>query len=544
MDKHLNMFYSYSQGGLESADEERVLEDNVTRALIDTLKHSEHSLTAGFLSSILRYDTKRKAFDYELQNIDDSDSLDLVQGAANKFVLGISPSGNEPRDSSSTQSLEDLVNRLEAFVKEQIDPDNETAKRPLRELRQSIRGIIEQVRKKREDGSFDSELNDLNHVMTHTLSEKALGGDWHLDITDSDLPDQLSFIYECLLGSRPDGWIWESGPDTTSDHKSEFAVLIENKIYGELNAIQLRRHIRRRTGLDSNKENVKIIPTSWKAIASFFASYKTEHQPTAFLVEQFKEYLSMTNIILDLSFLTDKDGGYERQIAREQFPKLLEEWDKKIFAMKIHPDLRRAHRPLDYLWDYYGIKQLNIKNKKDEAQQDPHYSVYFGETGAGIGLTTKKKKLIEAFLNSERLKNIIDKLFDDTTNRNLLARYSLILNNYRLVDYRQGQMKGETFPTFTFEINFSELHGRKDKITQFVETMRAYSEYAKQVELLFKVAYPDVSKIKHSQSADQDEALRSANEQLFKKYELLLGEYERFVKDTKPLFLELVESSK
>jgi len=74
MDRYLNIFYSYVQGGFEGIDEERVLEDNVTRALITTLMYSEPSLTVAFLRTFLNHHAKRDKFDFELQNIDDDDS--------------------------------------------------------------------------------------------------------------------------------------------------------------------------------------------------------------------------------------------------------------------------------------------------------------------------------------------------------------------------------------------------------------------------------------------------------------------------------------
>jgi len=52
--------------------------------------------------------------------------------------------------------------------------------------------------------------------------------------------------------------------DRGSDNESEFAVLIESKIHGELGEIQLNRHIRRHTGFSAKLNEVDKKWVSWK----------------------------------------------------------------------------------------------------------------------------------------------------------------------------------------------------------------------------------------------------------------------------------------
>ena len=71
MDRHLNIFYSYRQGNFEDAEGERVLEDNITRALIIALRSSD-LLTQEFLKEFTAVNPDGP-YDYDLQSKIESD---------------------------------------------------------------------------------------------------------------------------------------------------------------------------------------------------------------------------------------------------------------------------------------------------------------------------------------------------------------------------------------------------------------------------------------------------------------------------------------
>ena len=530
----MNLFYSYDKGSHRDPNRKQQLEDNITRSFIVTVSKLNNSTQKYYLDLLLKKAkinlNLKGTLNYKLQSMEDEDDLRNVQLSKNKILITIADRNTNINKNSFLKANYNELVRLDVLEKKRGEAEK---------YRKLLHSLIE-------------EIDDDQKVITKKQFEDLKQIDDIIKISQADLsiPDlksRLEFIYHNLIGSRPDAWIYGDN----------FAILIESKIgNNSIYEAQIFRHLTHRKGFRIDKSDVRLgdncdsyelINLSWKDIDYSFEELKNNRvnldNYEKILIDQFKEYLAMTNTFLDLSFIVKPNLGYDREMAREQFPLFLKELDKKIINMNIHPDLQRAHKPLDYLWDYYGIQKTNIKNKKVEVLKDPHYSIYFDKEGAGIALTTKNKKLINKFLESQELISYIRDLFN-RTQENLLARYSFTLRNYRLVDYKKGQIKGETFPTFRFEINFSELHGRNEEIKNFIDTMKYYLEYAKQVELLLQVAYPSVSKIKHSQKKNDEEALRSANEKLFKNHEKLLNEFETFVNDTKSLFLELVNFSK
>lgn len=93
MDNHLNLFYSYSQGGYDNLKEIRVLEDNVTRALIICLNEIT-GFTNLFLEEILGIKSNKKP-QFDLQHLGRINKA-IVKSCPRKYLLGISPTGNDP----------------------------------------------------------------------------------------------------------------------------------------------------------------------------------------------------------------------------------------------------------------------------------------------------------------------------------------------------------------------------------------------------------------------------------------------------------------
>jgi len=361
----------------------------------------------------------------------------------------------------------------------------------------------------------------------------------------------LSFqelIFETYRRTIPDAWIYND----------EAAILIEAKVGSNpIAPYQIQRHLTHKNGLkielkeiqkgDKCNKYSEIVCLTWERLFDVFEGImeKIDHseKKDIFLIKQFKEYIAMNNEKLELRFITNENEGYDREKARELFPPLLEKLDQKIAkdsrTSKI--GLVRSNRPKsDFLWDFYGIKN-NVK-----VQQDPHYTINFDRSGAGIALTTKTSKKIKKLLSSSYLRDFIQDVLEKNPSSALRSRFSINLSNYRLIDWKMGQMKGETFSTFAFSINFFELNDDMKEIEFLLDDMMKYSKFAKQIGISFMVTYPDVSKIKEKQSSEEnknqsDEAsIRKLNRDLFEDYDRLLQCYVDFIDQSNPLFKELI----
>ena len=210
MDRHLNIFHAYRQGGFEDADRERVLEDNVTRALIITLR-----------------------------------SCDLLTQKFIEEFTGIDAQGPYEHD---------LQSRLE--------PGEEDAER-----RSQLRGKC------------------LIVVAGHPDEPEIVQG--------SDA--------EMLGGSRPDAWI----------RSDRITVLFENKLRGNIEDAQIRRHVRvnfgeglepvypsRRNHAATERNQVPVVLLSWHDVYNFLSRFSDEQlcsqgSESHFIVCRFLEYLEV-----------------------------------------------------------------------------------------------------------------------------------------------------------------------------------------------------------------------------------------------------------
>ena len=495
MDKHLNLFYSYDRGSRKDLEHLQQLEDNVTRSFIITLKNLRTEKQKEFLENLIGLSTKPKIyFSYDLQNIKDVSHRYKVKKTKNKILLCISREKANIEIKNITQKDKDIVNKVLKLIENKDE-------------------IIKTLK------------NEYKFFQKHNELSSNIGSANKKYGIEIDTTNILS-IYELFVqDSRPDAWIYND--DT--------AILIEaktgnDKIYNA----QLFRHLNKSFGIAENKilnnkddKYFQILSITWDDVIDSFPKNPTDlNGAKQFLIEQYKEYMIMCGEKLDLSFVVEKNG-YDREKAKEQFPLLLEKLDKRIEESKIV--LKRDRRALsDYLWDFYG--ELDLKNK---VKRNPHYSIYFDKEWAGISFTiTKNDSKVRKLLKSQELVKALYEIY--TSESTINERYFIGLKNYELIDWKTGQIKGQTHETFNFSICLKSMKSKdvEREIASHLQNMIIYLKYSKQFSFDMKIEYPDIKKIKET----DNNTLRKANRYLFEDYNKLLQEYLEFMKVTESLF--------
>lgn len=292
MEPRLNVFYSYSQGSFESIHEERVLEDNVTRALIVTLCSSP-VLTSRFLHRFLGTRESLGGYYYGLQTSWQAFSKDLrpAKGPQTRFVLGIAPDttireiGNKELDEQHAVLQAVHVGR---------GADDKKGK--------AIWKLLDDAGKEYdENGSISADRKE--------RLERSIGlhaTKWLLD--GNSLAERLRYLHELAGGSRPDAIIY--------DASNRVIVIIENKIRGSIVPVQIVRHIRESFGPEYSpkwstpsemaspamKEEVPVLTRGWRKdiypfLKEFLCDAECRENPKVyFLVEQLLGYLKETGM--------------------------------------------------------------------------------------------------------------------------------------------------------------------------------------------------------------------------------------------------------
>lgn len=492
-DKHLNLFYSYGRGSRKDLDHLNQLEDNITRSFIITLINLGPTLQNLFLNNLLglklRKNTKLK---YDLQNLDEDNDKKIVKKAKQKILLCISREKLNIDLNSFQQKDRDIICKIAKIKKDEKEKD-----KILKRIKLEYKSFFK-------NNKFTDEVEELNEKIGDKITE-----------------DNINDIYQLLIQkSRPDAWIFNK----------DIAILIEAKIgSGKVFKAQLFRHLTKSFGFndgqifdkDKRPQELELITTTWEKVVEELSKLKDSEKT---FIKDFKEYMNMTGQTLDLSFVVNP--GYDEDTAKEQFPLLLTKLDEEI---KNRFNLHRGGRNLSGLWDYYGEKNNGKVGK------NPHYSICFFPDKAGIILTitknpTKTKRLIKSDVLREVLLSLCNN--DDIK----LDRYFIGLHTYELIDWKKGQIRGETQDTFNFIISFKKLVSSKtivvNNIKSLLNDLYKNVKYAKQFELELRIAYPNIEKIK---KADEN-TLRKANKELFDDYTKLIEIYLNFLQKTKPLF--------
>jgi len=447
LDSHLNIFNSYSQGGFDNSKEIRVLEDNVTRALIICLKEID-SFAIIFLEDILSLKINKKP-QFDLQHLNGINKS-IVKNCPKKYLLGISPTGNNPYEKHIS-------------------------------------------------------INNLEH--------------------EEKKEEQLILKH----GSRADAWIWEV---------NNFIVLIENKIYGELYKEQIDRHITDKKGLDTKdlEENHKKF-VKWKQIFNIVVEFikRNKNEEKIYLLIQFKEYLEMTNAVLD-PFISKNNSEsrtiYLRNLVKQIERKISEDADLKQYYEHLKIDGK-------YM-SYVGI-QLGKGNA--------HYNVSFNPDSIGINLTLWSAETDEN--GKSQILNYIDQTISKckdfgnkkakiTKDQNLLIRYDISCIGYR--KYMKYQSL-KSFTTFVFSINFYEFvmnfNSYQNKKKIFEEFFNVYAEtrklgLSKQIDIGYCLSIPDESENEKIRNNEKYKGIdiRLLNEEILLNLDDIVSNFVDFIKDT------------
>jgi hypothetical protein len=149
---------------------------------------------------------------------------------------------------------------------------------------------------------------------------------------------------------------------------------------------------------------------------------------------------------------------------------------------------------------------------------------------------------MEAFLDLTALHELIESKMRTLSSKPQLWWYALKLVNYRLIDWKPGQMKGETIDTFTMSMNLSELSKKavKDR-AKILKQVPVFLPLAKQVEFSLLITYPNMTKI--ADDSKCEEKLRTLNMKYFEDYTTLLNVFEEFIKETRDIYETLAKQT-
>jgi len=446
MDKHFNIFQSYHGGNLDSPDKINRLEDNLTRALLITLfKISENcpDQFTGILNDLIGDKSKGNCV-FDLQNLKDKDALRKLQKSTKKIFLSIARN----KHVIDAENLKKEYSKVEKMRGNLADNNK----------RKVLRDKIKQAEKKNQDIVFEG------------VKIKA---------------DELSSFYSLLHECRPDGWIYESIGDTP------LAVLVETKVGNNiLSDAQIIRHLTDENGFNiqdfSNKVNDQMfICKTWDDIYRCLSNYENRFpdNKNGFLCEEviseFKEYLEMSGEVLNLVLANDNPN--DPDILRNQFRLFLELLDLEV-EKEFSGELRRGSRNLNGNWDFYG--------KPDGAEiiKNPHFSIYMFEEGLGCVLTSSKhktKKVLGHKLFKEQLNN-----FYNMNKEKMGSEFRFFeLMNYRIIDWKKGQIRGDSADTFKLKIRFDELDKSSLNIEDMVEMANKFAPLAKQIDIGVKIPW-------------------------------------------------------
>ena len=268
-DRHLNIFHAYRHGSTTDAEHEIALEDNVTRALIITLRTSDSDLlTERFLSEFTGLGTQ-PPYEHDLQA-----SPKTARGRCLVVIAG------RPRIPESLPVPDAVIKKFQAQFK-----DNP------RRLSNALSRLCTRVKEE----SLDGEVIQRELIQLLGLSD-ADGGKAALADTS-----QPFYLLRLTSGSRPDAWI------ASRDGR---AFVFENKLYSEISDDQIRRHIRESfgEGLDPcyflrswgrvQRNRIPVVLWSWRDVYRFFSRFVDESQSAislkaGYVVNQFLEYLEV-----------------------------------------------------------------------------------------------------------------------------------------------------------------------------------------------------------------------------------------------------------
>lgn len=470
MDKHLNLFYSYNQGDFSSPETQKQLENNLTRALITTIKNLSPEAQRQIIELLIAQKTgiklKSKKFLFDLQNTEHNVNKD-----ASKYIIILQRTKSE----ITLIDLKKINEPILTFLTTQANKD------------------------------------DLKRDINRHLKE---GSDFtrnKITIKNEELTSILDLIHQNI----PDAWIIGE----------QVAILIETKIGRNIaSPFQIIRHITGKNGFNishkdftSGKSDVNLVCLTWEEVASLIRQlYKNspdikEH----FLLNELLEYINMTAQVLDFSYIIDNE--IDNNIHKEQFELFLCKLDNVLKNKKL--PFERKKRKKSGLWEPYTLSGSN--------KEDPHYTIHFSDKEISIYLTTRNMRQVK-----DSIPNL--KAFYQSRKNNPaipLFRYYICQEQYRLVDWKQGQLHGEFQHPFNFYISFPQIGDNISKICQILAEFSDMKIY-KQFELGYSIQFYDFSKIDGRDTLQ----VRKLNSQLLSEPNEIVKIFTEFIEETRELF--------
>lgn len=328
MDRYFNVFYSYAQGGTENLGEEKVLENNVTKALMVVLSHSK-ALTKEFLRRFLEKDEIGRSYKYSyslqttLESLlpDDMGSED-IRKFAKKHVIVIGPRADRPEP----------INVPEFLVAKTVTCLSDERGKVSRLRNLLIRRDMEVKDKASKASTLPKEIWQLLSKHGKEGREECLPALQSLD------RDGLRYLHDLTFGSRPDAVI--------ADSRSGLAVLFENKIQGVATDVQIRRHMIENFGEDS----APVHRCTWREVYAFLdgptaVAACRQSETVNFLRKQFLEYLEA----IDMGPLRFKQEDFL-------------EWEEYRDRDRVRALLRRVENLGEEMAGFLGDHWVNRQN--------------------------------------------------------------------------------------------------------------------------------------------------------------------------------------
>ncbi len=393
MDKHLNIFYAYRHGNYRDTERERILEDNVTRALMIVLK-SSCVLTREFLMKFAGIDTCGP-YEYDLQSkLESTDSgVKDSRRVPGKRLIVIARKAECP---GGPQLSEDALKQFESISS--------------RRLQNDLLNLCDRIQ------SQDLGSEAIGRRLKRLLGRKCIDlGDAHLG--NVDLP---RYLYDLTFGSRPDASI-------TSVKTN---VLFENKLHGGVTDVQVQRHLRenfgeefqpkylvRSSSVGNGKPNqIPVLLWTWTDVYEFFSraldnTNLAGNPVSRFLTRQKLDYLAENNLgpvhFTQDDFAAWASGGNDR-IEEELHERIKDLGEALAKALGKHKMVSQKR-----IQDYIGINILADEFAHESVEQVPHWSLALtSKKGLTLYIQCESKPLVGTLLKKrERLeRSLVEKL--------------------------------------------------------------------------------------------------------------------------------------
>ena len=365
MDKHLNIFYAYRHGNYRDTERERILEDNVTRALMIVLK-SSCVLTREFLLKFAGIDTCGP-YEYDLQSkLESTDSgVKDSRRVPGKRLIVIARKAECPE---SLQISDEILNGFESCLKDDAG-----------RLQKSLSKLCDVIREK------SPERKEIESKLKETLGV----GNKNVEGFDLGNPDLPSYFYELTFGSRPDASI-------TSVKTN---VLFENKLHGGVTDVQVQRHLRENFGegfqpkylvrpasVGNGKPNqIPVLLWTWTDVYEFFSGalhneILARYPVARFLARQKLDYLAENNLgpvhFTQDDFAAWASEGNDR-IEEELHERIKDLGEALAKALGKHKMVSQKRTK-----DYIGVNVISDKYTDESPEQVPKWSLGLGRDGS------------------------------------------------------------------------------------------------------------------------------------------------------------------